>query len=199
MNDKLVNKFGYSEMYEWTVFPGQENKFGRFVQFNKIESDKINLAYNDETPIVGVTSINYVEASDNPDFWSKKYMSNEYGDIYMTKEKLAVGNKVYDQVEEFSYIHTFPYEQYIPVQNTEFKKELQYTKRSNRNEWVNVIIAGKAIVKDNGKCKPGDYCKPNFSEINEDAGLAIPADKNDKNSFYVLKRISETTIMIFVR
>lgn len=199
MNDKLVNKFGYSEMYEWTVFPGQENKFGRFVQFNKIESDKINLTYNDETPIVGVTSINYVEASDNPDFWAKKYMSNEYGDIYMTKERLAVGNKVYDQIEEFSYIHTFPYEQYIPVQNTEFKKELEYRKRSDRNEWVNVIIAGKAIVKDNGKCKPGDYCKPNFSEINEDAGLAIPADKNDKNSFYVLKRISETTIMIFVR
>lgn len=199
MNDKLVNKFGYSEMYEWTVFPGQENKFGRFVQFNKIESDKINLTYDNETPIVGVTSINYVEASDNPEFWSKKYMSNEYGDIYMTKERLAVGNKVYDQVEEFSYIHTFPYEQYIPVQNTEFKKELEYIKRSDRTEWVNVIIAGKAIVKDNGKCKPGDYCKPNFSEINEDAGIAIPADKNDKNSFYVLKRISETTIMIFVR
>ena len=44
MNDKLVNKFGYSEMYEWTVYPGDTNKFGRFVQFNSIEHDKINLA-----------------------------------------------------------------------------------------------------------------------------------------------------------
>ena len=117
MNDKLVYKFGYSEMYEWTVYPGDTNKFGRFVQFNSIEHDKINLAIDPKASILGVSTINYVTLSDNPDTWTKKYLSNEYGDIFMTKERLAVCQKQYNQVEEFSDIHTFPYEQYIPVEN----------------------------------------------------------------------------------
>ena len=104
MNDKLVNKFGYSEMYEWTIYPGDTNKVGRFVQFNSIEHDKINLAVDPKAPILGVSTINYVTLSDNPDAWSKKYLSNEYGDIFMTKERLAVGQKQYDQIEEFSYV-----------------------------------------------------------------------------------------------
>ena len=199
MNDKLVNKFGYSEMYEWTIYPGDTNKLGRFVQFNSIEHDKINLAVDPKTPILGVSTINYVTLSDNPDTWSKKYLSNEYGDIFMTKERLAVGQKQYDQIEEFSYIHTFPYEQYIPVENKEFNKNYNYVKRSERSEWSCIVLLGKAIVKDNGKCKPGEYCKPNFSDINDEAGIAVPATINDENSFYVLKRISDTTIMILIK
>ena len=199
MNEKLVNKIGYAEMYEWSLFPGPENKFGRFVQFNSLQHDRINLTLDENTPVIGVTSVNYVLQSDNPEQWAKRYLSNEYGDIFMTKERLAVGNKEYDQIEEFSYIHTFPYEQYIPVENKEYNKNAQYVKRSDRNEWVTVIIGGKAIVKDNGKCNPGEYCKPLFSEINEEAGTAVPATKNEENSYYVIKRISETTIMIFVK
>lgn len=199
MNEKLINKFGYSEMYEWTVRPSDECKFGRFVQFNKLEPEKINLAYDPDADVIGVASVNYVAASDNPDVWVKRYMSNEYGDIFMMKERLAVGNKDYDQIEEFSYIHTFPYEQYIPVENKDYNRELNYVKRSDRNEWASIVIKGKAIVKDNGVCEPGKYCKPQFSEINEEAGIAVPAERNEENSFYVIKRISDTTIMIFIR
>ncbi len=199
MDNKLVNKFGYSEMYEWTIYPGDENKFGRFVQFNKIDHEKINLANDENKSIFGVSSINYLSQSDNPETWYNKYMSNDYGDIYMMKERLAVGRKDYDQLEEFSYIHTFPYEQYIPVENKEFNKELKYVKRSDRSEWVSVVLIGKAIVKDNGLCKPGDFCKPKFSDITDEAGTAIPAMENEYNSFYVIKRISDTTIMILVK
>ena len=60
-------------------------------------------------------------------------------------------------------------------------------------------VTCKAIVKDNGECKPGEYCKPNFSDINDEAGIAVPATINDENSFYVLKRISDTTIMILIK
>lgn len=199
MNERLINRFGYSEMYEWTIYPGDDNKFGRFVQFNEIEHEKINLVRNSKTPVIGVSSINYVTVSDNPEYWKNKYLFNEYGDIFMTKERLAVGQKQYDQVEEFSYIHTFPYEQYIPVENNLFDKNKNYIKRSCRNEWTSVTIYGKAIVKDNGQCVPGGYCKPMFSDINEEAGIAIPANKNDNDSFYVIDRISNTTIMIFVK
>lgn len=199
MNEKLVNKFGYSEMYEWNIFPGNENKFARFVQFNKLNPDKINLAYDKDLDIVGVSSVNYAVVSDNPDEWHLRYISNEFGDTFMQKERLAVGNKVYDQVEEFSYIRTFPYEQYIPIQNEKYNKNIQYSKRTNRNEWVAVTMIGKAIVVDNGKCNPGEYCIPQFSEITTEAGIAIPGDKNEKNSFYVISRVSENTIMILMK
>lgn len=199
MNEKLVNKFGYSEMYEWIVYPGDEHRFGRFVQFNDIEPNKINLAYDPQRRIIGVSSVNNVVSSDNPTEWTNKYLSNEYGDIYMTKERLAVGQKDYDQLEEFSYIRTFPYEQYIPVESDLFDKNIKYAKRSERLEWVGVIMLGKAIVRDDGKCVPGQYCRPQFSEINEDAGIAVPADRIDDNSFYVIDRFSENTIVILVK
>lgn len=198
MNEKLINKFGYGEMYEWLLYPGDTNKFGRFVQFNEIEPDKINLVRNDKN-IIGVSSINYVLTSDDPTEWHKKYMLNSVGDIYMQKERLSVGNKVYDQVEEFSYIRTFPYEQYIPIESNEFNKQLKYAKRSARSEWVNVVVHGKAIVEDNGNCVPGQYCKPQFSDVFEDAGKAVPADENDDIKYYVIKRVTDTSILIFVK
>lgn len=198
MNEKLVNKFGYSEMYEWVSYPGDDNKYGRFVQFNDSQPSKITLTRNDNL-VIGVSTVNYVEASDNPEDWHLRYLSNEYGDLYMTKERLAVGNKVYDQIEEFSYIRTFPYEQYIPVENTDYNKKLPYQKRTMRQEWVNVTIKGKAIVKDNGECKPGQYCKPTYSDIYEEAGIAVPAESTDKNAFYVLDRISDHSILIFIK
>lgn len=198
MDEKLLNKFGYGEMYEWTVYPGDTNKFGRFVQFNEIDHEKINLTHDNKN-IIGVSSVNFVDTSDNPDHWHLKYMSNEVGDLFMQKERLSVGNKVYDQVEEFSYIRTYPYEQYIPIENKEFNKRFKYKKRTSRNEWVNVVIMGKAIVEDNGECVPGGYCKPVFSDINEEAGKAIPADINDENSYYVIRRVSDKSILIFVK
>lgn len=199
MNEKLINNFGISEMYEWNIFPGDDNKYGRFVQFNELNHDKINLAYDENSDVIGVTTINYAIASDNPDNWHLKYITNEYGDTYMQKERLAVGNKVYDQIEEFSYIRTFPYEQYIPIQNKEFDKNKKYSKRTERNEWVSVTMMGKAIVRDDGKCEAGQYCAPNFSKITEQAGIAVPSSKDDKNSYYVLRRVSEKTIMILVK
>ena len=199
MNEKLVNKFGISEMYEWNIYPGNENKFGRFVQFNKINTDKINLAYDKDSDIIGVSTVNYTVVSDNPDDWHLRYLTNEFGDTFMQKERLAVGNKVYDQVEEFSYIRTFPFEQYIPIQNEKYNRNLQYSKRTNRNEWVAVTMIGKVIVVDNGKCKPGEYCVPQFSEITEKAGVAVPGNKDDKNSYYVLNRVSPNTIMILIK
>lgn len=198
MDDKIINSFGYGEMYEWHIYPGDDNRFGRFVQFSESEPDKITLARNDKN-VIGVASINYVETSDNADFWHKRYMSNKYGDIFMRKERLAVGQKDYDQLNEFAFIRTFPYEQYIPVDNPEYDGERKYVKRSNRSEWVSVIIKGKAIVKDNGKCEPGKYCTPIFSDIWEDAGSVVPADENSENKYYVISRVSEDTILIFVK
>lgn len=201
MNKKVINPFGYAELYEWQKYPGDANRFARFVQFDKNLHDRICLARDKDMPIIGVSSINYVTTSNNPENWHARYKCNEYGDIYMRKERLAVGKKNYDQLNEFSYIMTFPYEQYIPVENENFDTKLSksYKPRIERLEWSSVVLCGKAIVKDDGNCSPGNWCKPKYSDNYDEAGIATPCNKDDNNSFYVMQRISDHSIMILVK
>lgn len=195
MDNSLINKIGFSEMYEWVNVPPTGNKLGRFVQFDENETDKIRLAI-DENRILGVTTINSVSDSNNPEEWHYKYAQNEYGDRYLKKEKLAVGNKVYDQFEEMSYIHTRPWEHLIPIENEEFDKNMRYVPRTDRPEWIRVNLLGKVIVYDNGECTPGQYCKPYTGKNMKKCGQAIPATEDDKVKYYVLSRYSDTTILI---
>ena len=64
-----------------------------------------------------------------------------------------------------------------------------------RNEWVKVNIGGKVIVKDNGKCKPGEFCQPYTGMKAKLAGTAQPYEEG-KYKFYVINRISKNTITI---
>jgi len=195
MDDSLINKFGYSEMYEWVNIPPANKKLGRFVQFDENEPEKIRIAIDDKR-IVGITTVNSTVDSDCPDEWPSKNLQNEYGDIYLKKERLAVGAKVYDQFEEISYINTKPWEHLIPIENESYDKKQKYNKRSVRQEWTRVNILGKAIVFDNGECTPGEYCKPYIGKDMKKAGQAIPANENDKIKYYVIGRFSEKTIII---
>ena len=97
----LSNKFGYSEMYEWSQIPTHGYKLGRFVQFDPEYPTKIKLCA-DTNNIVGVTTVNATIVSDDPDEWFFKNAYNEYGDIYLKKEVLAVGGMEYDQKNEIS-------------------------------------------------------------------------------------------------
>ena len=122
---------------------------------------------------------------------------NEYGDIYLQREKLAVGQKVYDQIKEMAYIKTSPWEHLIPIENEKFDNTLPYVKRSNRNEWVRVNLLGKVIVADDGKCQSGDYCKIYTGKLEAKQGTVVPAkDTDDVKKYYVIRRVSEKTILI---
>ena len=145
MNEDLIQKFGFSEMYEWSETPAQEYKLGRFVQFDPEYPGKIKLCA-DTKNIVGVTTINSVIDSDNPSEWHAKNLSNEYGDIYLRKERLAVGGKQYDQQEELAFIKTWAWEHLIPITNKNFDPEKQYAKRTVRPEWARVNLLGKVVV-----------------------------------------------------
>ena len=59
-------------------------------------------------------------------------------------------------------------------------------------------MIGKVIVRDNGKCKPGEYCQPNSTgKSKKQRGYAVPADMNVYGwKFYVTQRITENTIEI---
>jgi len=196
MNDDLIQKFGYSEMYEWDEVPKSEYRLGRFVTFSSTNPDKIVAVSSSSQMIIGITTVNSLLESDNPDEWKYKSMCNEYGDLYLKKERLAVGEKVYDQLTEMNYIQTRPWEHYITIDNKFYNPDNKYVKRTNRQEWVRVNLMGKAIVEDNGECKAGQYCKPYTGKIKALQGTAIPATNKDENSFYVIDRLSEKTILV---
>lgn len=197
MEEKYINPVGYSEMYEWAEKPA-ESPYGLFVRFDNDNPDKIIATASASQHLIGVTTIQTVQTSDDPDHWKYAYMCNEVGDKYLKNEKIAVGVKEYDQEREFSYIHTQPYNHYVQVPSKLYKPEVQYIKRSSRPEWVRVNLIGKVIVRDNGKCVPGEYCQPiTTGKSKKMRGYAEPADYHVHGiKFYVTQRITENTIEI---
>jgi len=198
MREDNIQGFGYTEMYEWAEVPEHKNRLGRFVTFDQNDPKKITFAHNDDD-ILGVSTVCAETTSDDPDEWKYSYLCNEFGDLYLQKERLAVGTKQYDQMIEMNYIRTYPWEHYIKIENKYIDKDKKYVKRSNRAEWVRVNLLGKTIIMDNGKCKPGEYCTVYQGKIKDLWGTAIPYDsKKTKNikKFYVLERLSDNTILI---
>jgi hypothetical protein len=191
-----MNKFGYSEMYEWSeLFKFDIVPYGRFVTFDSNSPGKIRLAHTSDY-VIGVTTINTVCTSDDPEEWQGKYLCNEYGDILLQKHNIVRAKEDYNDVEELPYITTFNDTEIVPVTNPSYK-ELEYIKRSNRQEWVRVNLLGKCIVTDNGECKSGKFCT-----VGED-GIAKPTDTLGGmpyvNKWYVISRLTENTIMIFFK
>lgn len=199
MGDDLIQKFGYAEMYEWQTVDEKNRNLGRFVTFSKENPDKIVLPNKADQYILGVTTVNAVVESDNPDEWRFKNLCNEYGDLYLQKERLAVGEKVYDQLNEMNYIKTRPWEHFITINNKYYNKDAKYLKRTQRFEWTRVNLIGKCIVYDNGECTPGEFCTPYVGKLKEKFGMAVPATEKSKNKYYVLERLSQTTILIYFK
>lgn len=188
---------GYTEMYEWQEQPEATDRFAKFVTFSKQDPEKMVLfGESDDDYMLGVTTITSACNSDDPEEWHGKWVINGVGDVIVSKERLAVGTKRYDENTEISFIQTYPWEHYIKELNEDFDEEQQYIPRSNRLEWCRVNLIGKVIVRDNGKCVAGKLCKPYVGKQKAKHGIAIPANEGDKNTFYVLERISENTILI---
>jgi len=195
--NSLMNKFGYSEMYEWSeLFKFDMVPYGRFVTFDEKEPGKIKLANKGDYPI-GVTTINTVMTSDDPEEWQGKYLCNEYGDCFLQEKDKAVAVNAYDDINEMPYIATYKDTEVVPVINEQFDKSRIYKKRSDRPEWIRVNLLGKCIVVDDGTCQSGQLCT-----VGEN-GIAIPAETPNNwpyvNKFRVIDRLTENTIMIFYK
>lgn len=197
INQQIVQPFGYAEMFEWSEIPVLTGKLGKFVAFDPNYPEKIKLL--EKGVPIGVTTVNAVTTSDDPQEWHAKNMVNEYGDTYMRKEKLAVGIKEYDDTKEMAFIKTQPWIHMIPIQNPQYSDVVQYIPRTLRKEWQRITILGKAIVEDNGECVIGGWCKPYRGKLTQKQGTAIPADDTDNNKYYVMDRLSEKTILILFK
>ena len=73
--------------------------------------------------MIGVTSMMTSHVASNPSEWPYKYLFNEYGDLFLEEKNIGVGEKVYDSVNEFSYMSTHKKTIYTPVKNPKYDKE----------------------------------------------------------------------------
>lgn len=200
MNDTniYVDIFGFGEMYEY--LDESLNVTGRFVCFTDKDPEKIEVyPGKSDKMILGVSTIGLKTISDNPQEWPGKYLKNEFNDAYVKMEPLAVGTKEYDDVNERSFIMTRKASKYSPIVSGEYDENQEYVNRLKRKQWGKVALLGKAIITDNGKCKPGSFCTAYSGSKKELFGTAVPAKKDSAQKFYVISRYSDNTIKILLK
>lgn len=171
----------YAEMFE--TIDGNPIDVGYFVTFAE-ESDKIRIANEKDTYILGITSANPVVLGDSAELrWEKKFLTDKWGriqyqNVLVPAVKDRKGNIVVPE----------HYEQQ-PIINPEWNPLQKYTPRTKRPEWVPVGMLGKLLVRDDGTCKPGQYCKPN------EEGIAT----SSHTGYRVMKRTDVDQILILLK
>ena len=182
---KGVNSTGadYAEVWEWLdKNPNNEDRVGRFVAF---EGTKIRLATaNDPKEILGVISALPSVVGDNfADEWQGIYLKDKFG-------RLLTEHKTYEAEydEDGNLIHE-AYEADEYIVNPEYDPTLKYIPRLERPEYDAVGTHGKLVVIDDGTCSVGGFC------MSSENGIATASEKG----FYVMERIDEATVKIYVR
>ena len=182
---KTYNTSGadYAEMFEW-LDENQlnEDRAGKFVT---LDGDKIRLANEKDTYILGVVSGNASVIGDSyADQWAYMYEQDVFGrPIYETvtipEERDENGDLI---VEE----HT---EEQLKV-SSEYDNTKKYIPRNERPEWAAIGLLGKLVCLDDGTAKVNDYVKPNEN--------AIATVSETQTKYRVMRRIDGSHIQIMI-
>lgn len=182
---KTYNTSGadYAEMFEW-LDENQlnEDRAGKFVT---LDGDKIRLANEKDTYILGVVSGNASVIGDSyADQWAYMYEQDIFGrPIYETvtipEEKDENGNLI---VEE----HT---EERLKV-SSKYDSTKKYIPRNERPEWAAIGLLGKLVCLDDGTAKVNEYVKPDEN--------AVATFSETKTKYRVMRRIDESHIQIMI-
>lgn len=182
---KTYNTSGadYAEMFEW-LDENQlnEDRAGKFVT---LDGDKIRLANEKDTYILGVVSGNASVIGDSyADQWAYMYEQDVFGrPIYETvtipEERDENGDLI---VEE----HT---EEQLKV-SSKYDNTKKYIPRNKRPEWAAIGLLGKLVCLDDGTAKVNDYVKPNEN--------AIATASETQTKYRVMRRIDGSHIQIMI-
>lgn len=169
-NTYSSNNADYAEYFEWEDQNlNNEDRIGYFVSFGN--EDMIRLGGEDE--ILGVVSgTAIIIGNDQEDNWSGKYEKDIYGRIIY--EDYIDANGISSEIPKISSTYD-PNKEYIP--------------RSKRPEWAVIGMLGRLIVRDDGSCIVGKYCKSN------NKGIATAS----ATGYRVLKRLDESHIQILFK
>jgi trimeric autotransporter adhesin len=175
------NAADYAEMFE--TIDGLSIDVGYFVTFDGA-SDKIRKANNADQYILGVVSARPAIIADSSELrWHNLFVTDEWGriqyhEVVVPEVKDGEGNVIQPAFTKRE-----------PILNPEWDDSKEYIPRLQRPEWVSIGVVGKLLVRDDGNCQVGGYCKPN------DEGIATEAS----TGYRVMKRTGSNQIQIFVK
>lgn len=177
----------YNEAREWSDGNvDNEDRCGYMVAF---DGTKIRLAQpGDNLRKVGIISGNSCITGNNfADFWHGKYKRDIYG-RYETKpvhndaEYAEDGKMIKEEFDGFTYVLSDDYDPEL---------EDTYIPRLDRSEYDLMATHGEVVVRDDGTCEEDGYCIPGID--------GIATRDNEEIGFYVMERVDENHIRVFVR
>lgn len=183
----------YAEFFEWADGnPEAEDRAGFAVT---LECDKIRLANNGDD-ILGIVSGTAMVLGDNHEHeWKEKYLTDEYGRIIYDEpveefaEYIDYVNpedpSTWDMVKESTGFHVYP------KLNPNYDPNKKYISRAERKEWDAIGLLGKLHANDDGTCVANGYAKVGTN------GVLTASD--EKTNMRVMKRISESIILVMVK
>lgn len=173
----------YAEFFEWE--DGNTDNEDRRGLFVTLDGEKIRTANSNDTYILGVVSAAAGVIGDaKDDEWQGKYVQDIYGNrctetVIVPEVRDENGNIISDGGITQGYII-----------NPDYDPDEVYIPRSSRSEWDPIGLLGKLVVRDDGTCEVGKFCKPN------DDGVAT---LSDTPGYYVMSRLDESHVKILVK
>ncbi|WP_151737362.1 peptidase G2 autoproteolytic cleavage domain-containing protein [Paenibacillus tengchongensis] len=173
----------YAEMFETT--DGRTIAPGYFVTFDGA-SEKIRKAVSSDPYILGVVSARPAVLADASNLrWHKLFVMDEWGRVQLQEVEVPEVKDELGNVVRAAFIKK------EPVLSPEWDGSQEYIPRREREEWVAVGIIGKLLVRDDGTCEPGGYCRPN------DEGIGVPAPEGE--GYRVMSRTGASQIRVFIK
>lgn len=183
----------YAEFFEWLdKNPNEEDRVGHFVT---LDGDKIKIATSEDDYILGIVSGEpFVLGNGDCDTWNGMYLHDEFRrTMYEPAPKMieildSEGNPTgeYEEVEG-------EYEGTRPVLNPDYDQTKQYISRFDRAEWSPVGMLGVLAVLHDGTAEVNGYVTVN----NE--GIATKCTRDTRNSYRVIKKVSDKVVEVIFR
>ena len=183
----------YAEFFEWLdKNPNGEDRVGHFVT---LDGDKIKIATDEDDYILGIVSGEpFVLGNGDCDTWNGMYLHDEFRrTIYEPAPKIIEildneGNPTgeYKEVEG-------EYEGTRPILNPDYDPTQKYISRFNRVEWSPIGMLGVLAVLHDGTAEVNGYVTVN------NKGIATKCTRDTRNSYRVIKKVSDKVVEVIFR
>ena len=183
----------YAEFFEWLdKNPNEEDRVGHFVT---LDGDKIRIATSEDDYILGIVSGEpFVLGNGDCDTWNGMYLHDEFRrTMYEPAPKIIEildneGNPTgeYKEVEG-------EYEGTRPILNPDYDPTQEYISRFDRSEWSPIGMLGVLAVLHDGTAEVNGYVTVN----NE--GIATKCTRDIRNSYRVIKKVSDKVVEVIFR
>lgn len=183
----------YAEFFEWLdKNPNEEDRVGHFVT---LDGNKIKIATSEDDYILGIVSGEpFVLGNGDCDTWNGMFLHDEFRrTMYEPAPKIieildSEGNPTgeYEEVEG-------EYEGTRPILNPDYDPTQEYVSRFDRVEWSPVGMLGVLAVLHDGTAEINGYVTVN----NE--GIATKCTRDTRNSYRVIKKVSDKVVEVIFR